>query len=285
MTQVLSLNRLILWSLLTLLALWFLLPLYVMVSTSLKDLDAIREGGLMAPPTSPTLAPWIKAWGAACTGVRCDGMQPYFLNSVLKVVPAVLISAALGSLAGYVLTKWRFRGSDVIFAFMLFGIFMPMQVVLLPMSQVLGWIGLAGTIQGMTLVHVLAGIPACTLFFRNYYVSVPDELIKAAQLDGASFWQIYNRIILPISGPIIVVVLIWQFTHVWNDFLVGVAFSNTDTKPITVALNNLVNTTDTVKEYNVDMAAALIAALPTLIIYVVAGKFFLRGLTEGAVKG
>ena len=285
MTQVFHLNRLILWSLLALFALWFLLPLYVMVSTSLKDLDAIREGGLMGPPTSPTIAPWIKAWGEACTGVRCDGMQPYFFNSVLKVVPAVLISAALGSLAGYVLTKWRFLGSDVIFAFMLFGIFMPMQVVLLPMSQVLGWIGLAGTIQGMTLVHVLAGIPATTLFFRNYYVSVPDDLIKAAQLDGASFWQIYARIILPISGPIIVVVLIWQFTHVWNDFLVGVAFSNTDTKPITVALNNLVNTTDTVKEYNVDMAAALIAALPTLIVYVIAGKFFLRGLTEGAVKG
>ncbi len=285
MTASVDLSRVLLWALLILCAAWFLLPLFVMVSTSLKDLDQIRQGGLMSWPDSPTLAAWVKAWGHACTGVRCDGMAPYFLNSVLKVVPAVIISSALGAISGYVLTKWRFPGSELIFAFMLFGIFMPMQVVLLPMSQVLGWLGLAGSIPGMTLVHILAGLPATTLFFRNYYVSIPDELVRAAQIDGASFWQIFIRIILPVSGPIIVVVVIWQFTHIWNDFLVGVAFSNTDTKPITVALNNMVNSSDTVKEYNVDMAAAMIAALPTLIVYVLAGKYFLRGLTEGAVKG
>jgi glucose/mannose transport system permease protein len=212
-------------------------------------------------------------------------LRPFFWNSVAIVVPAVLLSTMLGAVNGYVLSKWKFRGSDTLFAFMLFGMFMPMQVVLLPMSQVLGWLGLSGSIWGLVMVHVIAGIPTTTLFFRNYYVGLPDELIKAAQLDGASFWQIFFRIVLPLSTPIMVVTLIWQFTQIWNDFLYGVVFSGADSKPITVGLNNLANTSSTVKEYNVDMAAAMIAALPTLIVYVVAGKFFVRGLTAGAVKG
>ncbi|MEY3945198.1 MAG: hypothetical protein RL697_1211, partial [Pseudomonadota bacterium] len=209
----------------------------------------------------------------------------YFWNSVMMVVPAVLISTLIGSLNGYVLSKWKFRGSDTLFAFMLFGVFMPMQVVLLPMSQVLGWLGIASSVWGLMAVHIIAGMPSTTLFFRNYYVGLPDELIKAAQLDGASFWQIFRRIVLPLSTPILVVTLIWQFTNIWNDFLYGVVFSGADSKPITVGLNNLANTSSSVKEYNVDMAAALIAALPTLFVYVVAGKYFVRGLTAGAVKG
>ncbi|MFM1817446.1 MAG: hypothetical protein RL364_306 [Pseudomonadota bacterium] len=278
-------HRLILWGILLLFALWFLAPLYVMVTTSLKDAEQVRNGTLLSLPTAPTLSSWSKAWSTACTGVECNGLQPYFWNSVMMVVPAVLISTLIGSLNGYVLSKWKFRGSDTLFAFMLFGVFMPMQVVLLPMSQVLGWLGVASSVWGLMLVHIVAGMPSTTLFFRNYYVGLPDELIKAAQLDGASFWQIFWRIVMPLSTPILVVTLIWQFTNIWNDFLYGVVFSGADSKPITVGLNNLANTSSSVKEYNVDMAAALIAALPTLFVYVVAGKYFVRGLTAGAVKG
>ena len=281
----LSFHRLLLWAVLLLFAAWFLMPLYVMVVTSLKDAEQLRAGHLLSLPTAPTLDAWSKAWSSACTGVQCEGLKPFFWNSVAMVVPAVLVSTLLGSLNGYVLSKWKFRGSETLFAFMLFGVFMPMQVVLLPMSQVLGWLGIASSIWGLILVHVLAGIPSTTLFFRNYYVGLPDELIKAAMLDGATFWQIFRRIVLPLSTPIMVVTLIWQFTNIWNDFLYGVVFSGADSKPITVGLNNLANTSSSVKEYHVDMAAALIAAAPTLFVYIVAGKFFVRGLTAGAVKG
>jgi len=283
--RALSWHRLVLFGALGLFALVFLTPLYVMVSTSLKSMDEIREGTLLALPASPSLAAWIKAWSEACTGTDCGGLRPFFLNSVMMVVPAVAVSTLLGSLNGYVLSKWKFRGSELMFAMILFGVFMPMQVVLLPMSQVLGWLGLASSVWGLVLVHVLAGIPSTTLFFRNYYVGLPDELLKAAMLDGAGFWQIFWRIVLPLSTPILVVTLIWQFTQIWNDFLYGVVFSGADSKPITVGLNNLANTSSTVKEYNVDMAAAMIAALPTLFVYIVAGKYFVRGLTAGAVKG
>jgi glucose/mannose transport system permease protein len=278
-------HRLALYTALVLFAGFFLLPLYVMVATSLKSMDEIRSGTLLSLPASPSLAAWATAWSSACTGTDCGGLKPFFLNSVLLVVPAVAISTLLGALNGYVLSKWRFRGSELMFALILFGVFMPMQVVLLPMSQVLGWLGLASSIGGLVLVHVLAGIPSTTLFFRNYYLGLPDELIKAAMLDGAGFWQIFRRIVLPLSVPILVVTLIWQFTQIWNDFLYGVVFSGADSKPVTVGLNNLANTSSSVKEYNVDMAAAMIAALPTLIVYIVAGKYFVRGLTAGAVKG
>lgn len=278
-------HRVLLWAVLLALALFFLTPLYVMLTTSLKSMDEVRTGGLLSLPATLDTAAWAKAWGAACTGMQCSGLKPYFINSIALVVPAVLISTAFGALNGYVLAQWRFRGSEVLFALMLFGVFMPMQVVLLPMSQVLGWLGLSDALAGLILVHVLAGMPSTTLFFRNYYVGVPGELLKAAQLDGAGFWTFFWRILLPISGPILVVTLIWQFTAIWNDFLYGVVFSGFDNKPVTVGLNNLANTTSSVKEYNVDMAGALIAALPTLVVYVLAGKYFVRGLTAGAVKG
>lgn len=266
-------------------ALYYLIPLYVMLTTSVKSMEEIRAGNLLAFPQSIGFAAWDKAWSTACTGVSCEGLSGYFMNSVKMVIPAVLISTVLGAINGYVLSKWRFPGSNVVFAMILFGVFMPFQVLLLPMAQTLGWLGIASTTTGLVFVHVVCGLASTTLFFRNYYVGIPDELIKAARLDGAGFWRIFWRIILPMSTPIIMVTLIWQFTQIWNDFLFGVVFSAGDSQPITVGLNNMANTSTTVKEYNVDMAAALIAALPTIAVYVFCGKYFVRGLSAGAVKG
>ena len=280
-----NVHRFIIFGLLGVFALFFLLPFYVMLVTSLKDMSEIRGGSLLALPAGLNFEAWGKAWSSACTGTDCNGLQPFFWNSMAMIIPAVVISTTLGALNGYVLTKWRFKGSELLFSFMLFGVFMPLQVVLLPMSQVLGWVGLSDSIWGLITVHVLMGLASTTLFFRNYYIGLPDELIKAAMLDGAGFFRIFVRIVLPLSTPILVVTLIWQFTNIWNDFLFGVVFSGADSKPITVGLNNLANTSSSVKEYNVDMAAAMIAALPTLLVYVVAGKYFVRGLTAGAVKG
>ena len=280
-----NVHRFIIFGLLGVFALFFLLPFYVMLVTSLKDMSEIRGGSLLALPAGLNFEAWGKAWSSACTGTDCNGLQPFFWNSMAMIIPAVAISTTLGALNGYVLTKWRFKGSELLFSFMLFGVFMPLQVVLLPMSQVLGWVGLSDSIWGLITVHVLMGLASTTLFFRNYYIGLPDELIKAAMLDGAGFFRIFVRIVLPLSTPILVVTLIWQFTNIWNDFLFGVVFSGADSKPITVGLNNLANTSSSVKEYNVDMAAAMIAALPTLFVYVVAGKYFVRGLTAGAVKG
>ncbi len=266
-------------------AAFFLAPLYVMVVTSLKDADEIRQNSLVSLPGGMNFDAWRLAWDSACTGAQCSGLEPFFWNSVWMAVPAVLISTTWGALNGYVLSLWKFRGSETLFAFLLFGVFMPFQVVLLPMSQVLGWLGMSSSIAGLILVHLLAGLPSTTLFFRNYYAAVPKDLLNAARMDGAGFWMIFLRIIVPMSTPIVMVTLIWQFTQIWNDFLFGVAFSGADSKPITVGLNNLANTTSSVKAYNVDMAAALIAGLPTMLVYVVAGRYFVRGLTAGAVKG
>ncbi len=254
----------------------YLVPLVVMLLTSLKTPADIRTGNLLSWPEVTTAIGWVKAW---------DAVGGYFWNSVKITVPAVLLSTLLGALNGYVLAMWRFRGSQLFFGLLLFGCFLPFQVILLPASFTLGKLGLANTTPGLVLVHLVYGLAFTTLFFRNFYVSVPDALIRAARLDGAGFFTIFARILLPMSIPTIMVCLIWQFTQIWNDFLFGVVFASGDTQPITVALNNLVNTSTGVKEYNVDMAAAMIAGLPTLVVYVLAGKYFLRGLTAGAVKG
>ena len=277
--------RVVVYSVLVLAALLFLAPMYVMLVTAFKDADQIRAGNLMSLPTSLNWGSWQQAWDQACTGVDCRGLQPYFWNSVRMAVPAVLISTAWGAINGYVLSMWKFRGSDLLFGFLLFGVFMPFQVVLLPMSQVLGYLNLSSSISGLIMVHCLAGMAGTTLFFRNYYTAIPRELVNAARLDGAGFWRIFWRIVIPMSTPILMVTLIWQFTNIWNDFLFGVAFSGADSKPITVGLNNMANTTSSVKNYNVDMAAAVIAGLPTMLVYVLAGQYFVKGLTAGAVKG
>lgn len=277
--------RLVLYILLGLFALFYLMPLFVMITTSLKSLDEIRTGDLVSLPREVTFDAWRTAWSGACTGIQCEGVRPYFLNSLLIAIPAVMISTLVGALNGYVVAQWKFPGANIFFALMLFGCFIPFQVVLLPMARVLGLMGVAGTIPGLIFVHVIYGLGFTTLFFRNYYVSIPSELTKAAKVDGAGFFRIFWSIFLPLSLPIIVVAVIWQFTQIWNDFLFGVSFSEAGTQPVTVALNNIVNSTTGVKEYNVDMAAAIIAALPTLLVYVVAGKYFIRGLTAGSVKG
>jgi len=280
-----TISRTLLYAVLLIAALFFLAPLYVMLATSLKDAAQIRSGNLLSLPTSLNFDAWHLAWSAACTGVDCRGLQPYFWNSVSMALPAVLFSTAWGAVNGYVLSLWKFKGSELLFGFLLFGVFMPFQVVLLPMSQVLGYLGLSSSITGLVLVHCLAGMAGTTLFFRNYYTAIPKELVNAARMDGAGFWRIFWRIVLPLSTPILMVTLIWQFTNIWNDFLFGVAFSGADSKPITVGLNNMANTSSSVKSYNVDMAAAVIAGLPTMLVYVLAGQYFVKGLTAGAVKG
>ncbi|MES2263956.1 MAG: carbohydrate ABC transporter permease [Pseudomonadota bacterium] len=278
-------GRIFIYTLLVMVALYYLAPLYVMVTTSVKTLDQIRDGNLLDFPLAPTTAAWSKAWGTACTGVRCEGLAPYFWNSMRMAIPAVLISSLIGSMNGYVLAHWRFRGHNVVFTALMVGCFIPFQVVILPMARLLGMAELANTTSGLIVVHIIYGVAFTTLFFRNYYVSVPEELVNAARIDGAGFFMIYRRIIFPLSLPIFMVCFIWQFTQIWNDFLFGVVFGGSDAQPVTVALNNLVNTSTGVTEYNVNMAAAIIAALPTLVIYLIAGKYFVRGLTAGAVKG
>jgi len=280
-----NIGRVMIYLILLFFALIYLAPLYVMFTTSLKDIEEIRSGNLMALPLDPTFYAWTKAWSSACTGSECEGLAPYFWNSVRIVFPAVIISTIIGAFNGYSLAKWRFKGSELLFGALLFGCFIPFQVILLPMAKLLGSLGLANTVTGLVLVHVIYGVAFTTLFFRNYYVGIPTELVKAAKLDGAGFFNIFRHIFLPLSTPIFVVTIIWQFTQIWNDFLFGVVYSGSGTQPITVALNNLVNTSVGGKEYNVDMAAAIIAALPTLVVYVIAGKYFVRGLTAGAVKG
>jgi glucose/mannose transport system permease protein len=252
---------------------------------SLKPLEEIRQGSMLSLPHTYTIEPWLSAWSTAQIGVQPTGLRPYFINSILMVAPAVFISTMLGALNGYVLTKWRFAGDNIVFTLMLLSCFIPFQIVLIPSAKILGLVGLAGTVSGLVMIHAIYGLGFTTLFFRNYYEAFPTELVRAAMIDGASFFQIFRRILLPSSGPIIVVTVIWQFTNIWNDFLFGVSFSDSDSQPMTVALNNLVNSSTGVKEYNVHFAGAILAALPTLVVYVVSGRYFVRGLMAGSVKG
>ncbi len=277
--------RVLLFAVLVIFCLYYLAPLVVMVSTSLKSLDEIRTGSLISLPRTVAFDAWAKAWGTACVGVRCTGLAPYMWNSALMVIPAVIISSFLGAINGYALTKWRFPGANIVFGLMLFGAFIPFQVVLLPMARTLGYFGLAGSVYGLILVHTVYGLAFTTLFFRGFFVGVSDGIVQAAKIDGAGFFPIFFKLMLPMAVPTIVVTVIWQFTQIWNDFLFGIAFTVGDSNPVTVALNNIVATSTGIKEYNVDMAAAIIAGLPTLVVYVLAGNYFVRGLAAGAVKG
>lgn len=277
-------TRTLIYLVLLLFALFYLLPFFIMLVNSVKPLAEITGGNMMALPQTWTIEPWLAAWSTAQIGVEPTGLRPYFLNSILMVVPAVAISTVVGALNGYVLTKWRFPGDSILFGLMLFSCFIPFQIVLIPMAVILGKIGLAGSIPGLILVHVVYGIGFTTLYYRNYYAAFPTELVRAAMIDGAGFFRIFWRILLPVSGPITVVSVIWQFTNIWNDFLFGTSFGGTS-QPMTVALNNLVQSSTGVKEYNVHFAGAILAALPTLLVYIVAGRYFVRGLMAGSVKG
>nr|WP_245290153.1 MULTISPECIES: carbohydrate ABC transporter permease [unclassified Shinella] len=266
-------------------ALYYLLPLYVMIVTSLKGMPEIRLGNIFSPPLEITFEPWAKAWASACTGLNCDGLSRGFWNSVRITVPSTLISILVASVNGYALANWKFRGADVFFTILIVGAFIPYQVMIYPIVIVLREMGIYGTLTGLVLVHTIFGMPILTLLFRNYFSALPEELFKAARIDGAGFWQIYLRIMLPISLPIFVVAMILQITGIWNDFLFGVVFTRPEVYPMTVQLNNIVNSVQGVKEYNVNMAATLLTGAVPLIVYFVSGRLFVRGIAAGAVKG
>jgi glucose/mannose transport system permease protein len=277
--------RLGVYALLVSAAVFFLLPLYVMVTTSLKPMDEIRLGQLFALPLHPTFAPWIEAWSTACTGLECRGIQVGFWNSVKIAVPSTIASIFLGALNGYALSFWRVKWAAPLFGVLMFGAFVPYQVMMYPLVRTLATAGLFGTLPGIVLIHTVFGMPVMTLLFRNYYASVPVELFKAARIDGGGFWRIFVQLMLPMSLPIVVVAMIMQVTAIWNDFLLGLVFAGHDWLPMTVQLNNIINTTTGERLYNVNMAATLLTSLVPLTVYLVSGRWFVRGIAAGAVKG
>ncbi|MDR6669410.1 glucose/mannose transport system permease protein [Rhizobium sp. 1399] len=282
---VVSARNIIVYGSLFVAAVYYMIPLYVMVVTSLKGMPEIRLGNIFAPPLEITFEPWVKAWATACTGLNCDGLSRGFWNSVRITVPSVIVSIAIASVNGYALANWRFKGSEFFFSVLIIGAFIPYQVMIYPIVIILREIGIYGSLTGLVIVHSIFGMPILTLLFRNYFVSLPEELFKAARVDGAGFWQIFLKIMLPMSLPIFVVAMILQVTGIWNDFLFGVVFTRPDTYPMTVQLNNIVNSVQGVKEYNVNMAATILTGLVPLIVYFVSGRLFVRGIAAGAVKG
>ena len=280
-----SRRNIFLYGTLIMVALYYLLPLYVMIVTSLKGMPEIRMGNIFAPPIEVTFEPWVKAWAEACTGLNCDGLSRGFWNSVRITIPSVVVSIAIASVNGYALANWKFKGADIFFTILIFGAFIPYQIMLYPIVILLREMGIYGTLWGLIMVHSIFGMPILTLLFRNYFTSLPEELFKAARVDGAGFWQIYFQIMLPMSLPIFVVAMILQVTGIWNDFLFGVVYTKPDLYPMTVQLNNIVNSVQGVKEYNVNMAATILTGLVPLVIYFVSGRLFVRGIAAGAVKG
>ena len=265
-------------------ALFFLLPLYVMSLTSLKSMAEIRGSSLLALPVHFSVAAWRAAWSSACTGVACDGVSAGFWNSVVIVIPSTLIAVGLGALNGYALACWRLRGAGVLFAVLMIGAFLPIQVMMLPLVRLLAPLHLVGSLTGIIVVHVIFGMPIMTLIFRNYYATLPRELFLAARLDGAGFMYVFLRLMLPMSLPMLAVAAIMQATGVWNDYLLGLVFAGREHLPMTVQLNNLVNTTTGTRQYNVDMAATMLTAMVPLLIYALAGRWFVRGIAAGALK-
>jgi glucose/mannose transport system permease protein len=278
-------GRVIVYSVLIFFAVFYLFPLLVMLLTSFKTMDDVRSGTLLSLPAPFTTEPWQVAWSSACVGVECIGVRGFYLNTIMMAVPAVVFSTAIGAVNGYALTQFSFPCGKAVFGLLLLGAFTPYQAILIPLAHTLGSVGLAGSLAGLSLVHTIYGIPFTTAFARSFYLSLPPELVRAAKVDGAGFWRIFASIMLPISLPILVVAVIYQFTNIWNDFLFGAALTYGRQAPIMVALNNIVNTSTGERPYNVHMAAAIFAALPTLVLYGVAGKYFIRGLTMGSVKG
>ena len=282
--KIMSRRNIILYGTLLVVAIYYLIPLYVMIVTSLKGMPEIRLGNIFSPPVEVTFEPWIKAWSQACTGLNCDGLSRGFWNSVQITLPSVIVSIAIASVNGYALANWRFKGANLFFTILIFGAFIPYQIMIYPLVILLRDLGIYTKLPGLILIHSIFGMPILTLLFRNYFTTIPEELFKAARVDGAKFWGIYFRVMMPMSLPIFVVAIIMQVTGIWNDFLFGVIYTKPDTYPMTVQLNNIVNSVQGVKEYNVNMAATLLTGLVPLTIYFISGKLFVRGIAAGEVK-
>jgi glucose/mannose transport system permease protein len=314
-----TIGRVVLYAILILAALYYLVPLWVMIMTSLKSLAEIREGNIFTFPREASLDAWFKAWDTACTGLFCEGLKVGFWNSIKIAVPSVVISIVIAAVNGYALANWKFKGAEVIFTILLFGAFIPYQVLIYPIVIILREFGpmaavpfdllgfvlvgtpyqslvqafteevreisLFGTLPGIIIVHTIFGMPILTLLFRNYFASLPPELFKSARVDGAGFWRILIQVMAPMALPILTVALILQVTGIWNDFLFGVIYAGRENLPMTIQLNNIVNSSQGAKEWNVNMAATVITALVPLVIYFVSGKLFVRGIAAGAVKG
>jgi glucose/mannose transport system permease protein len=278
-------GRIGLYAFLLLAAAFFILPLFVMVNTSIKPMDEVRLGRIFDLPNEPTFAPWVKAWAQACTGLQCEGLSPGFWNSVSIVVPSLLLSLLVGSVTGYAMSLWRPKGANLLFAILVIGAFIPAQIFLFPLVQGLAFLRVLGSLQGIVLVHIIFSLTFMTLLFRNFYSSFPTEIFKAARIDGAGFWRIYASVVLPMSTPIMIVATIFLVTGIWNDFLFGLVFAGKEHLPMTVQLNNIVMTTFGEREYNVHMAATILAGAVPLILYFVSGRWFVRGITAGALKG
>jgi len=281
----LSWGRIGIYTFLVIAALFFLVPLYVMIVTSLKSMPEVREAHIFNLPREPTIQPWIDAMFNACTGRNCTGLAPGFWNSVKITVPSVVVSIIIASINGYALSFWKYKGAEFFFNLLVFGAFVPYQVVIYPIIIGMAKVHLFGTLAGIIIVHTIFGMPLLTILFRNFYSSLPIEIFKAARIDGAGFWQTFFKVMLPMSVPITVVAVILQVTGIWNDFLFGLVFAGTENIPMTLQLNNMVKTTQGTIQYDVNMAATMLTALVPLIIYFISGKWFVRGIAAGAVKG
>ena len=269
-------GRLVIHGLLALFAAIYIFPALIVLSNAFRTYPEVVRHGIIALPQGLSLDGWVDAWTRYCVSGTCEGIRANFFNSLRSTIPATVVSTALGLINGYILSKWRIRGSELIFGAMLLGVFMPGQVTLLPWAFILGKLHLYNSVNGLILIHCVQGLSFTTLFCRNFFAGVPDDLIKAAQIDGAGFWRIFRRIMLPLSPPIIVVTVIWQFTSIWNEFLYGVIFTAGNEQPVTAALLGAGSGSQS--------AAVMIAALPPLLIYLVGGRYFVRGLTQGAIK-
>jgi len=277
-------GRTLIYLVVSLVAVAYLVPLIVVVLNSLRSNEEIVQTSMIGWPRQWAFGNYLTAWSDFCVAQTCAGIRPYMLNSGLVTVPATIISTLLGAVAGYAVSLWRFRGDNWIYGVVTLGIFLPQQMRLLPWTIVLRDTGLMNTLTGLVIIHTIQGLSFTTLFCRNYYVAIPQELIRAARIDGAGFFRIFWRIILPLSPPILIVTVIWQFTHIWNEFLYGVTFTTGQQQPVTAALIALSAAVADIPQHGVQSAAVMIAALPTLLIYLIGGKYFVRGLTAGAVK-
>jgi len=277
-------SRVLIYLVVSLIAAAYLVPLLVVALNSLRTAEEIAQTSMIGWPKQWAWGNYLIAWGDFCIAQACAGIRPYMLNSALVTIPATIISTLLGSIAGYAVSLWRFPGDRWIYGVVTLGIFLPQQMRLLPWTIVLRDLGLTNTLTGLVMIHTIQGLSFTTLFCRNYYIAIPQELIRAARIDGAGFYRIFWRIVLPLSPPILIVTVIWQFTHIWNEFLYGVTFTTGQQQPVTAALIALTASVADIPQHGVQSAAVIIAALPTLLVYLFGGKYFVRGLTAGAVK-